>query len=417
VVRPDRPIEPIELGPLEPIRRAIDAWLPILVSPSEPTSPGPALALRELVWERIEPHLDGVVTVLVSPDGPICLVPLAALPGKELGCYLIEERAIAVAPVPRLVGFLSRRSPGPIPRVGPGPAEAAPALLLVGDIDYEGEPGREDPRGVSRSAATSLRAGRMCKFGPLPATREEIQEVWDCFQEKFPGAGALIMRGAEATEGALRLEAPRCRFLHLATHGYFAPAELRSALGPIERAPAQDEFEALGGAGVAGFHPGLLSGIALAGANRDPVPIGEDDGILTALEVAELDLSELELAVLSACETGLGEVAGGEGLIGLQRAFHVAGAHAVIASLWKIDDQATRALMGRFYKNLWGQGLAPMVALREAQLSILRGECDVVGGTVARDLKGTDADSAGRPNAERLPPYYWAAFVVSMDDF
>src|SRR5213078_1602900 len=104
--------------------------------------------------------------------------------------------------------------------------------------------------------------------------------------------------------------------------------------------------------GVAGFHPGLLSGIVLAGANRPP-QAGQDDGILTALEVAELDLGQVELATLSACETGLGEVAGGEGLLGLQRAFQVAGARSVVASLWKVDDRATQELMGAFYKAYW----------------------------------------------------------------
>src|SRR5580698_602825 len=128
----------------------------------------------------------------------------------------------------------------------------------------------------------------------------------------------------------------------------------------------------LGGAGVTGYHPGLLSGIALAGANRRPTPIGQDDGILTALEVAELDLSNVELAVLSACETGLGQVAGGEGLLGLQRAFQVAGAHSVVASLWKVDDERTRALMTGFYENLWRKNQSPAQALREAQLSMLR---------------------------------------------
>src|SRR5512135_3798916 len=107
-----------------------------------------------------------------------------------------------------------------------------------------------------------------------------------------------------------------------------------------------------------------------------PTPLGKDDGILTALEVAELDLSGVALAVLSACETGLGEVAGGEGLLGLQRAFQVAGAKLVVASLWSVGDEPTRVLMGRFYDNLWRKGLTPRAALREAQLYMLRGRAE-----------------------------------------
>jgi CHAT domain-containing protein len=110
------------------------------------------------------------------------------------------------------------------------------------------------------------------------------------------------------------------------------------------------------------------------------------------------------LAVLSACETGLGEVAGGEGLLGLQRAFQVAGAHSVIASLWKVDDERTRALMTRFYENLWRKNQPPAQALREAQLSILHDDLDRGG------LKRED-----EPNRDRLPPYHWAAFVLSTD--
>ena len=140
------------------------------------------------------------------------------------------------------------------------------------------------------------------------------------------------------------------------------------------RAPEIDPF---GGRGIVGFHPGLLSGLALAGANR-PLEPGQDDGILTALEVAELDLAGVELTVLSACETGLGETgrgqaAGGEGLLGLQRAFQVAGRGAVVATLWDVDDEATRALMERFYENLWQKKKMRLEALREAQLWMLRG--------------------------------------------
>jgi len=182
--------------------------------------------------------------------------------------------------------------------------------------------------------------------------------------------------------------ASKHRFLHLATHGYFAPAELRSALGPSDPAararPGTDFF---GAGGVAGFHPGLLSGLALAGANVRPTPPGKDDGILTALEVAALDLSRCELAVLSACETGLGAVAGGEGLLGLQRAFQVAGTKSVVATLWNVGDEPTRALMSRFYENLWRHGQPAHGALREAQLYMLREGLRRGVGGIRRDVK------------------------------
>jgi hypothetical protein len=150
----------------------------------------------------------------------------------------------------------------------------------------------------------------------LEATRGEIVTVRDTFEQSLPDAPVHVLRGGQATEEAFRQRAPHHRYLHLATHGYFAPEELRSALAPEPTGPRpaagpmQSGDDLFGGQGIVGFHPGLLSGLALAGANRPPEP-GKDDGVLTALEVAELDLEGVDLTVLSACETGLGEPAGG----------------------------------------------------------------------------------------------------------
>ena len=405
VVRRDRPIARIDLGLIAPILKAIDEWRPILVGgKTAPAASDPALTLRRLIWEPVESHLEGIASVLVSPDGALGLVPLAALPGKEPNRYLIEERSIAVVPVPRMLGSATTIA---VQAQGSRAAqpEPVPSLLLAGDIDYGGDPGAGADRGASRSAAVGTRVGFLPDFKALREARGEILEVRDSFEGHFPDIRAQVLRGDKATEEAFRRQAPRSRYLHLATHGYFAPPELRSALGPDDLKAAKAGINALGGAGVAGYHPGLLSGIAMTGANRRPTPIGEDDGILTAMEVAELDLSGVELAVLSACETGLGEVAGGEGLLGLQRAFQVAGAQSVVASLWTIGDEPTRALMSRFYENLWRKGQPPAEALRDAQLSMLRGS--LWRGTLKRETDG--------PKSDRLPPLYWAAFVLSTD--
>jgi CHAT domain-containing protein len=122
--------------------------------------------------------------------------------------------------------------------------------------------------------------------------------------------------------------------------------------------------------------------------------------------VAELDLGGVELATLSACETGLGEEAGGEGLLGLQRAFQVAGARSVVASLWKVDDRAARQLMTDFYDNLWKKRLPKVEALRQTQLAMLR-------EGVKRGLVVLDEPPGG--SVARTPPAYWAAFVLSGD--
>ena len=134
-------------------------WRPILRRDARAPgrAGGPAARLRRLVWEPLETHLAGVATVLVSPDGALGLVPLGALPGKAAGSYLIEDYTIALVPVPRMFGVGEA-----VAADGPKPALAraeAPSLLLVGDVDYGGDPGAGPDRGASRSAAVGTRAG------------------------------------------------------------------------------------------------------------------------------------------------------------------------------------------------------------------------------------------------------------------
>jgi CHAT domain-containing protein len=221
----------------------------------------------------------------------------------------------------------------------------------------------------------------------LPQTRAEIDRVRETFAAQFTDGALKVLSGQAATEAAFRQFGPQQRWLHLATHGFFAPA---SATG--KNGGNGDDFSLFGRQGVARFHPGLLSGVVLTGANAQHSS-GQDDGILTALEVEALDLSGVELAVLSACETGLGEEAGGEGLLGLQRAFQVAGARTVVSSLWTVPDEPTSLLMQRFYDNLWRRRMSKIEALREAQIWMLSG-----GST--------------RQPAD-VPPANWAAFVLS----
>src|SRR5262249_21895687 len=154
----------------------------------------------------------------------------------------------------------------------------------------------------------------------------------------------------------------------------------------------------------------------LAGANRpvrtddQGLPVGSDS-FLTAEEVMGLDLTRTELVVLSACETGLGKVRGGEGVFSLQRAFHVGGSRAVVSSLWQIPDKAMQVLMLRFYENLWRKKMSKLDALRDTQLWMLR------EGARQPDLqRGLERLPDEQETKDgRLPPYYWAAFVISGD--
>ncbi|HLJ93426.1 MAG TPA: CHAT domain-containing tetratricopeptide repeat protein [Gemmataceae bacterium] len=402
VVRQHRAIAYVDLGPAEPIAVAVERWRAQIMGVAPASSDGDSAAaaeLRRLVWQPLERHVRGAQAVLVSPDGALNYVPFAALPGARAGSYLIEELPIAVIPVPQLLPeMLAERHPANHPGTELG------ALFLVGDVDFGAAPGQPASQGVTGLVA--MRGNGELVFPRLPGTAAEIASIHEAFAQAHPHAAICELRGAQATEEAFRREAGGKRYLHLSTHGFFAPPQLKSALEstPDERG-GRDR-------GI-GFNPGLLSGLALAGCNRGPQMAQEslqlsDDGILTALEVAELDLSAAELVVLSACETGLGKVAGGEGLLGLQRAFQVAGARTVVASLWKVDDEATRQLMTIFYENLWKRQLPPLEALRQAQLQILH-HSSTAG--LVRGLGSVEPAAAEkRPGTH---PRLWAAWVLS----
>jgi CHAT domain-containing protein len=222
---------------------------------------------------------------------------------------------------------------------------------------------------------------------------------------------------------------PKSRFIHLATHGFFADEKFRSMFGHDvqgEQLFGGEDLVTARQAGVTARNPLILSGVVLAGANLPPrtdelgLPTGED-GILTAEEIVNLDLRGTDLVVLSACDTGLGRVAGGEGVMGLTRAFHLAGARTAVASLWKVDDRATQALMVEFYANLWQKKLGKLEALRQAQLTMLAGydpKSGALRGAWAKTrVVPGEPPPAGQaaPAKGPLPPFYWAAFVLSGD--
>jgi CHAT domain-containing protein len=388
VVRPNKAVVRIDLGPAEPIEQTVTAWRQALTRRDTATAAGPTL--HQALWKPLAKHLGGAKTVLLSPDGVLGTVPFAALPGDKEGRYLIEDLAVAVVPVPQLLPQML----APMPRE----MRLKPSLLVVGDVNFDSTQtvvASVDDRGAPRSGLKS--------WGKLEATSAEAAAVRDSFTRLFRGGTVTDLREEEARKAAVRQALTKHRYAHLATHGFFAPPELKSALADEDRGGTG----LFGREGVTGWHPLLLSGLVLAGANKEAKP-GEEDGILTALEVSEMDLSGLELAVLSACETGLGKQAGGEGLLGLQRAFSVAGCRSVVASLWKVDDRATQALMAAFYRVWWGKKVVSRVeALRQAQLSLLKVG---VRGMVRKALPA-------RPwhKDDRLPPYYWAAFVLSGD--
>jgi CHAT domain-containing protein len=204
-----------------------------------------------------------------------------------------------------------------------------------------------------------------------------------------------VLSGAAATETAVKQNVSGSRVVHFATHGFFLGADCtpgiagtRSVGGLAKRASATQ------GSTVAA-NPLLLSGLAFAGANRRGSIRGDqDDGILTAEEIGGLNLQGTEWAVLSACDTGLGEIKAGEGVFGLRRAFQVAGARTVIMSLWSVEDRSAMEWMRSLYEGHFRQGLNTADAVREASLTVLRKR---------------------RARGQSVHPFYWAGFVASGD--
>ena len=338
VVRPgQKQVVTVPLGSSKEIADLVQRWLASYGAGKSPSAgqPDPAAELRKKLWLPLEKHLDGVKIVLVSPDGPLHGLPWAALPGRKDGTFLLHDYAFAVVPVPQLLPELLRDKPR---------QPETPAALVVGNVDF-GSP----------APGTALR------FPPLPGTADESRQIADLFRANFPRASLTMLSGKDATRQAFVDRAAAQTHLHVATHGFFA----------ADAEPAKDDPQLAARAmrslflrpEVAISNPAVRSGLVFAGANSSAANQG--DAFLTALQVGELDLRKVDLVVLSACETGLGQVKGTEGVLGLQRAFQVAGTRAAVTSLWKVDDRTTQALMERFHRNLWEKHMGKLEALRE----------------------------------------------------
>jgi len=350
-------------------------------------------ALRRAIWDPVALGLEGSERIFLVPDGALALVNFDALP-EEGGEYLMEK-----APLLRILSserdLIRDEAQGP-PGVGLLTV-AAPDFDQVHTRDDEKEGGPRD-----RAATRGIPCGqfRALLFDSLPGARdEEIQVVrlWQRFgAERAPGSperqpGILELVGPAATEREFRRSAPGHSVLHIATHGFFLGAK---CMGDRSDAGAAEPDE-LTLNGLMAESPLLLSGLALAGANqRERAPSSEDDGILTAEEIAALNLGGVDCVVLSACETGLGQVEAGEGVFGLRRAFQVAGARSLVMTLWAVDDAATALWMAAMFEQRLRNGRTVSEAVRAASLEVLQ----------KRRTDGLDTH-----------PYYWGAFVATGD--
>jgi len=210
-------------------------------------------------------------------------------------------------------------------------------------------------------------------------------------------------------EEEFRREAPQHRLVHLIAHGSFGSEQTRQLLArPTLDGSLVDESKLYRTQSLEEYHPNLLSGIALANSGK-AMSWQQHDGRLFSEEIQWLDLRGTDLVVLSSCQSALGEQTAGEGLFGIQRAFHAAGARTVIAALWSVQVLATTELMERFYDNLWNKRMDKLTALREAQLWMLRERGP------GKMMSPSAMPAASPDGVRRVPPYYWAGFVLSGD--
>ncbi len=311
-------------------------------------------------WQPIENQLEGIDQVFASTDGIFNKININTLWNNQLNKYVLDQynvqslsntRDLLITPT-----FVSNT---------PNVAE------VFGFPDYN--------LTASSTVNTSPGLTRASEFGfnesipELPGTKVEADKLYNLLEEKNWAANLYLWE--DANEAKIK-SIPAPKLLHIATHGFFK--------SDVDFKQGKDY-----GAGFnnAEQNPLFRSGLLLAGSAKSlptSSKIDGEDGVLTAYEAMNLNLDNTELVVLSACETGIGEVRNGEGVYGLQRAFMVAGAKSVIMSLWQVDDNTTQLLMINFYKN-WLSGINKFDAFKDAQ----------------KQLKEKYSD-----------PFHWGAFII-----
>jgi len=328
--------------------------------------------LYRLIFAPLTSALGKSRQIFLSPDGSLNLIPFEVLQDNE-GRYLIETNTFHYVSAGRdIAGY------GMI-------KEKGQKALLLGDPDFDLAARKMTEAG--ERPLTRSRQMQGLSFSRLPGTKEEVEAIAALIGHSISDT----YTGETASESVL-MQRRSPRILHLATHGFFLSDQDWSSLmddksrgititakeTPFAKKPVRIE------------NPFLRSGLALAGANRSLAQEGVTEGILTAEKILGLNLRGTDLVVLSACETGVGDVKNGEGVYGLRRAFTQAGAKSLVMSLWEVPDRETKELMVTFYKNLQAGKMNRAEALRHAALK----------------QRQTVKSRYGNDN-----PYYWGAFV------
>ncbi|MBX2925683.1 MAG: CHAT domain-containing protein [Chitinophagaceae bacterium] len=318
--------------------------------------------LYQLIWQPLAPYLTHTKTIYFSPAGMLHRVAFAAIPYKK-DVLLCDQYDLVQLTSTRQITLRETRHPAPV------------SIAMFGGINYNrqsagpGIPASPDPYAY---VYRENRGGDLDSFLFLPHTLKEINTIktnTETLQKR-----AVAFSADNATESAFRNlggdNSPEV--IHFATHGFALP-------DTTQKSKAGAPFKA-------SDNPLLRCGLIMAGGNKGwmgKAVLNEDDGILTGLEISAVQLPNTQLAVLSACETGLGKIEGSEGVFGLQRAFKLAGVNYIMASLWQVPDKETAEFMEIFYTH-WLNGKTIRQAFSNTQ-QIMR---------------------------KKYAPYYWAGFTL-----
>ena len=340
--------------------------------------------LTSLVWLPMRDELKGIKTIYFSPAGVLHKIGIEYAPSMENYemFRLSSTREVIDMKVPlksteellaRLYGGINYESSNPTESIENHTMSDASLMFSISQ---------------HRAMIDSLDLrGKQIDY--LPGSLREVQNIQKTFTNMHHNA--IAYTGTEATETSVKsLSGKDTGILHLSTHGFYYTESQAKNQEKLRFLYFNDKHHG-------NYEDKTLtrSGLLMAGAKKaidgKDIPQDADDGILTAQEISLIDLRGIDFVVLSACETGKGDIVQGEGVFGLQRGFKKAGAQSILMSLWSVDDEATHLLMTRFYDNLAAH-MEKYDALRDAQR--------YVRGYVTED---------GRSFAS---PYYWAAFIL-----
>jgi|GEM_PF-6782083 len=302
-------------------------------------------------------------SIIIAPDAVLHTVPFATLPGDRDGSFLIEDYTISYTSsgkdLVRWMHSTGNKNSG---------------LLAIGNPDYKSSVAHQDGKTRDIGSSACMARNWLRNPAPLPGTEIEAKAVVSSYR----GSGKTkLFLHKDASEYSVKSSMEQYAFVHVATHGFFLSDACGSASGgntsrgggiKLSINPAAVEERT----SKRLENPLLLSGLLLAGADTGN-PTGGEDGILTALEVTNMDLSRTKLITLSACETGLGELKSGEGVMGLRSAFVIAEANGLVLSLWKVPDIETQLLMNGFYEDLFSKkNIDPARALQKAMITAIK---------------------------------------------